>query len=211
MLSNRTGNASGRLRRYLPSAERKQEILEAALQEFSAHGYVSTTMERIAARVGLTKGGVYAHYRSKEEIFEDLLTWLLAPPNIDATWSVREGESLPQIVDSYLDHSYGKLNDPAVLATFRLILAESARMPDLLQQWAARMLEPLWARDQALVDACVNNGKMRRSVLTDNFILAGSPAIFGAILQILFAERSPISMAKTRATHRKLLLEILQP
>ena len=60
-------------RRYLPSAERKREILDAALIEFSDRGYTATTIETIATRAGLSKTGIYAHYKSKEEVFEDLL------------------------------------------------------------------------------------------------------------------------------------------
>ena len=65
-------------RRYLPSAERKREILDAALIEFSDRGYTATTIETIATRAGLSKTGIYAHYKSKEEVFEDLLMTVLS-------------------------------------------------------------------------------------------------------------------------------------
>ena len=49
------------------------QILDAALQEFSAAGYAGARMDDIAARAGLSKGGLYAHFASKEEVFEALL------------------------------------------------------------------------------------------------------------------------------------------
>ncbi|MBO9332972.1 TetR family transcriptional regulator, partial [Achromobacter xylosoxidans] len=120
MSPRNTGDASKGRRRYLPSTERKVEILEAALQEFSSNGYVNTTVERIGARAGLTKSGVYAHYRSKDEIFEEMLTRLLAPMEGEATWTPQEADSLPEIVDSYLDYVYSRLREPTVLAALRL-------------------------------------------------------------------------------------------
>src|SRR5580693_7911930 len=50
-------------------AERPQEILEAALTEFSRNGYATTTLERIAERAGVTKGTIYVYFENKEHLF----------------------------------------------------------------------------------------------------------------------------------------------
>ena len=60
-------------RRYLSSAARKEEILDAALVEFSDRTYNAVTMGRLAECAGLSKAGIYAHFKSKEEIFHALL------------------------------------------------------------------------------------------------------------------------------------------
>jgi len=44
------------------------EILEAAVTEFLVKGYEGASMQAIADRAGLTKGGLYYHYKSKDEI-----------------------------------------------------------------------------------------------------------------------------------------------
>ncbi|SHJ18286.1 TetR/AcrR family transcriptional regulator [Propionispora hippei] len=51
-----------------PKEQRREDILEAAVTEFLAKGYEGASMEVIAARAGLTKGGLYYHYKSKDEI-----------------------------------------------------------------------------------------------------------------------------------------------
>ncbi len=56
-------------RRYLSSAARKEEILDAALVEFADRTYNAVSMERLAECAGLSKAGIYAHFKSKEEIF----------------------------------------------------------------------------------------------------------------------------------------------
>src|SRR3989344_4734967 len=60
-------------RRYLSSAARKEEILDAALVEFADRTYNAVSMERLAECAGLSKAGIYAHFKSKEEIFHALL------------------------------------------------------------------------------------------------------------------------------------------
>jgi AcrR family transcriptional regulator len=51
-----------------PKDKRINDILDAAIQEFVDKGYENTSMESIAARAGLTKGGLYYHFNSKDDI-----------------------------------------------------------------------------------------------------------------------------------------------
>jgi len=50
-------------------AERPQEILQAAFDEFSRNGYATTTLEAIAERAGVTKGTIYVYFENKEHLF----------------------------------------------------------------------------------------------------------------------------------------------
>lgn len=52
-------------------AERtKLKILDVALQLFSQNGYLGTSMNDIAMKLGITKPALYKHYASKHEILE---------------------------------------------------------------------------------------------------------------------------------------------
>lgn len=50
--------------------ETRQEIVDQACQLFSLKGYHHTSVNDLLAATGLTKGGLYGHFRSKEEIWE---------------------------------------------------------------------------------------------------------------------------------------------
>ncbi len=52
---------------------RKQQIREAATRCFVRRGYAATRLLDIAREAGLSKGGVYFHYRAKEQLFHDIL------------------------------------------------------------------------------------------------------------------------------------------
>ncbi|GAA3879297.1 TetR/AcrR family transcriptional regulator [Streptomyces lacrimifluminis] len=43
-------------------------VLDAAAEEFARYGYANTNLQRIADRIGLTKGALYGHFTNKEEL-----------------------------------------------------------------------------------------------------------------------------------------------
>lgn len=51
----------------------KERILEEALQLFAQNGYTGTSMNDIAARLGVTKAALYKHYKSKQEILDSIV------------------------------------------------------------------------------------------------------------------------------------------
>ncbi|MGO3889621.1 MAG: TetR/AcrR family transcriptional regulator [Paenalcaligenes sp.] len=200
-------------RRYLPAAKRKQEILDAALTEFASNGYSSTTMESIAASAKISKAGIYAHYRSKEEIFQALMMTVLTPVKpVDSSWMPEtEKPSVEEIVDAFLAQQYDKLEDPAVLTTFRLLISESVRVPELIQHWHSQVIDRRVQRDQLIVDECVRRGLLRKSPITENFFLAAAPSLQWVILAVLFNDTDTDRLHNLRHAHRELLLELLRP
>ena len=56
----------------LKSNKRKQ-ILDSALQIFVKKGYSDTRMDDIVKISGMSKGAIYHHYRSKNDLFLDLI------------------------------------------------------------------------------------------------------------------------------------------
>ncbi|MFB8775952.1 TetR family transcriptional regulator [Streptomyces broussonetiae] len=46
----------------------RERFLDASADEFSRHGYAGANLQRIAARVGMTKGALYAHFPSKDAL-----------------------------------------------------------------------------------------------------------------------------------------------
>ena len=56
-------------RRRVPRAEREQQMLEAADRVFARRGYQASSMDEIAAEVGVTKPMLYAYFGSKEGLY----------------------------------------------------------------------------------------------------------------------------------------------
>jgi AcrR family transcriptional regulator len=79
--------------RKLPEEVRRQQILDAALHAFSQDGYARVSMARIAKDAGLTKGGLYFHYASKEEVFSAMVE-----QELEHRWEIAE-QMAAKIVD----------------------------------------------------------------------------------------------------------------
>ena len=57
----------------MPEQARREQILSAARRCFIENGYHPTRMDDIAKEAGLSKGGVYFHFKSKREVFDSLV------------------------------------------------------------------------------------------------------------------------------------------
>ena len=51
----------------------KRDILEAALNLFGRDGYEAVSVSAIAGKLGMTKGALYKHYKSKRDIFDTIV------------------------------------------------------------------------------------------------------------------------------------------
>lgn len=58
----------------LPAARRRRQLLEVALKVFAEQGFFVTSMSDIAEAAGVTKPVLYQHFRSKRELYSQLLT-----------------------------------------------------------------------------------------------------------------------------------------
>ena len=52
-------------------ARTRQRILDAATRLFAARGFEATSIEQVMDECGLTRGGFYAHFKSKAHLYEE--------------------------------------------------------------------------------------------------------------------------------------------
>lgn len=52
-------------------AKTRAKIIDAARRQFNSFGYEATTIDDIMARAGLSRGGFYHHFTSKEDVFAE--------------------------------------------------------------------------------------------------------------------------------------------
>src|SRR5919198_6392060 len=91
----------------IPPRERAEEVYTAALRLFREKGYHATSMQDIAAAVGLYKGSLYHYIGGKEDllvqVFERAMGTLLADvERIVADSSLRPSAQLRQVVEAHV-------------------------------------------------------------------------------------------------------------
>ncbi|EPL1853951.1 multidrug efflux transporter transcriptional repressor AcrR [Serratia marcescens] len=61
--------------------ETRQQILDAAVREFSERGVAATSLTDIATAAGVTRGAIYWHFKNKVDLFNEV--WESTEPKID--------------------------------------------------------------------------------------------------------------------------------
>ncbi|MBP0455275.1 MULTISPECIES: ScbR family autoregulator-binding transcription factor [unclassified Kitasatospora] len=97
----------------------RQAVLLAAAEVFDERGYAAATMSDILERAGVTKGALYFHFRSKEElalaVIEGQGAWL-------ATWEPASDSPVQTLIDLGYAFAHALLDDPMVRGSIRLTI-----------------------------------------------------------------------------------------
>jgi TetR/AcrR family transcriptional regulator len=121
--------------------ERRDEIVDAALEEFASQGFRGATIKRIAQRAHLKSHAlIYWYFPSKEDLFQAVLGRHLPILRLvlDSA-AVRDRppeEVLPEIARSYLVMA----DRASAQRLLRLILPEVIRRPEMVDQLGGRMI-----------------------------------------------------------------------
>lgn len=207
----RAGSATeaGKTRvRLLPEVRRRQ-ILDAALLEFSALGFSAASIAKIAQRAGTSKANLYVHFANKDEIFETLLTDVLAPP-VGLQEQAQPEQSVDELIDSFIEKTYGGLT-PQTIAVIRLVIAESHRVPAIIHRWYENTVMPVRSTQQRQIEQYVAEGQLLPSPLTEHFSFIMVPVLCAAVVKMVFGQAMADSETeKIKETHRKVLRLLLQ-
>jgi len=129
------------------SEYKHRAIQQAGTEIFLDLGYDAATMDHIAAKAGVSKQTVYNHFQNKDGLFKatiaDLTSALMAPLVVRDLDSATPERRLRALAEDFL----ALMLRPSSLALYRLIVAESARFPELAAEiyavGAGRMLATL--------------------------------------------------------------------
>ncbi|MET8944890.1 ScbR family autoregulator-binding transcription factor [Streptomyces sp. NPDC004542] len=103
----------------------RQTILRAAAKIFEEYGYEATTISEILAEAGVTKGALYFHFQSKEQLAQGVLNEQDSGFIIPA-----RACKVQEIVDASMLHAYRLQTDPMVRASVRLSMDQRATSLD---------------------------------------------------------------------------------
>ncbi|MBI4854747.1 MAG: TetR/AcrR family transcriptional regulator [Acidobacteria bacterium] len=87
----------------------REKILQSAGRLFREKGYNGVGIDAIMAEVGLTAGGFYAHFDSKEALFSEVIKDILTGKSsaLSASLAGKDGEVwLTTLIKSYLSRSH---------------------------------------------------------------------------------------------------------
>ena len=112
------------------SPEKSEAICDAAACLFLAQGVAGTSMDAVAQAAGVSKQTVYARFRSKEDLFKEVIRQKMVDYQLTLEeFPVRRPlrEALQAIGRRFVD----LLFDEQVVSMFRVVISESVRQPQV--------------------------------------------------------------------------------
>ena len=109
----------------------RQRILEVATELFLAEGYGSTTIEGVAARAGISKRTFYHRFDDKSALFAAVVHQIIEQIRPPAGVPLIEGATLRDVLRRLAGMILRAALSPQAIALHRLVMAESARFPEL--------------------------------------------------------------------------------
>ena len=89
----------------------RDRIVESARRLFNRSGFDAVSIDSIMEEAGLTRGGFYAYFKSKSDLYVEVLGCFFTDPNWKNRWEGVEidpasAEAAPQIVRAYLSRQH---------------------------------------------------------------------------------------------------------
>lgn len=114
---------------------RERRILDAALVVFSQKGFVSASMDDIAAEAGLTKPTLYQYFPSKDELFTAMMTE--ERDHMLESFEYPSASGMVAELYAFSWHYADVVLRPDMLNLARLIIGEAQRLPDIGRAYQA--------------------------------------------------------------------------
>lgn len=93
--------------------ETKKLIREKALSLFAKKGFKNVTMKDICIETELSRGGLYRHYGSTQQIFSEIIDSLMEAQDNEFSEKMEKGYSAVQILDETLERYRKEMLDSA--------------------------------------------------------------------------------------------------
>lgn len=89
----------------------KRLICMGAYQLFAEKGYKDVTMKDICDKTGLSRGGLYRHYTSTEQIFLEIISMLMGKQQNEFHDKIQQGTPAAEILDDVLSRYESEMLD----------------------------------------------------------------------------------------------------
>jgi len=185
--------------------QRREAILAAALDEFSARGFAAARLDDVAKRAGVAKGTIYLYFRDKESLFQELVRSMLSPivgqveaaPMIDLPARM----VIEMIAEVFVREVFGTRRQDVI----RLIITEGQRFPKLAEIYYHEVIARAVPAIRALMTRAAARGELPNDALARFPQLLVAPAMVALMWNGLFGRFAPIEVREILRAHIDML------
>src|SRR5689334_2230063 len=187
------------------AAERRQAIIDAAMEEFISRGFAATRLDDIAKRAGVAKGTIYLHFKDKESMFEELIRTAIVPLVGRMQGPPPAGASVRDLVEAFALNFIHEIVSTRRGDIVRLIIAEGPRFPVIADFYYREVVSKGLAGMRAMIELGIARGEIRNARLAKFPQIMVAPAMIAVIWQSLFAKHAPLDAVEMFRTHLDLI------
>ncbi len=187
---------------------RPQELIDAALQMFTKHGFAGTKIDDIAELACVAKGTVYRYFETKDALFEAVVRENISP--IFVRLDLLTGEtpgSARELLEAVIHRVYKELIDnPARRVVMQILISEGSRFPQLTEFYYKEVMAKGKQILRKVVQRGIDSGEFSPTLaLTHPEVIMG-PAIMAAVWKMTFETVSPMNIKQFMKAHLDVVL-----
>lgn len=163
--------------------EVKRSIVDSARRLFNRYGFDNVSISQIMEGASLTHGGFYSYFKSKSDLYSEVLGCFFTDPNWKNCWKgihvdLSSTDVGPQVVSAYLSRQhFENVENSCPMAALPSYVARSGKdvkrafeavfkaMVSVLERSLLDKKGPSHARAQAIAALCVGGMVVARSVV----------------------------------------------
>jgi len=200
--ATQAGPAGARARR---AAERREAILAAALDEFSARGFAATRLDDVAKRADVAKGTIYLYFADKEALFQELIRAELSPVVGVLIAASHADIPIRQFADRLIEVFAREVFETRRKDVIRLVLTEGARFPKLAEFYYQEVISRVLVAIRSLMKRAIERGELRHDALLKYPQLLPAPALVAIMWNGLFDRFEPLDVRALMRAHFDIL------
>jgi AcrR family transcriptional regulator len=187
------------------SAARRNAILAAAMDEFTARGFAATRLDDVARRAGVAKGTIYLHFADKEALFEELIRVELSPVVAALENASHTDIPLRQMADQLAEIFVSGIFETRRKDVIRLVMTEGPRFPELAEFYYREVILRVMQTIRGMLRRAVARGDLPTDALVRFPQLLAAPALVAIIWAGLFDRFEPLDIRALMRTHFEIL------
>jgi AcrR family transcriptional regulator len=193
--------ASRQSARSAKAAARRDAILEAALDEFSAKGFATARLDDVAKRAGVAKGTIYLYFADKESLFQELIRAKMVPVVGSLELAFATGLPLRAIVEQAIEIFVREVFGTRRKQVIRLMISEGPRFPALAEFYYREVLSRLLKALRGMLRQAHERGELGSDALVRFPMLLGAPGIIAIVWSGLFDRFEPLDVRAMMRAH----------
>ena len=197
-----SGPSGARARR---AAERRDAILAAALDEFSARGFAAARLDDVARRANVAKGTIYLYFADKEALFQDLVRSMVSPV-LGVLTQMRDVDIparvlIETLLNTFVREVYGTRRRDII----RLILSEGPRFPAIAEFYYREVIAHVLAILRPILKRAAARGELPNDALVQFPQLIVAPMLVAVMWHGLFDKFDPLDVDAMVRAHVNIL------